>query len=435
MPGVKLAILGGVPTSRGPWPSWPRAEDTTEKAVIEVLNSGHWSVSGPPTKEKPRESIFAESFAQFHCVPYCVPTSSGSAALTVALESLGVGAGMEVLVPALTWVACGSAVARVGAVPVLVDVDPQTLCMSLEAARAALTPATAAIMLVHLYCTIADLRRFTELARTSGVPLLEDCSHAHGATWKGKRVGTFGSVGVFSMQQSKVLTCGEGGAVITASQELFDRLQQFRADGRRYVESHPDGGHGLENVGDFQGHNYVLSEFQAAILADRLKRLDEENALRLDNAAHLTNLILTQTPFRPLHDPSTDGQPTFYRYVIRCAPELLRAVPVDLVAKALEGELSLAVQPIYDPLCNNVLLDPRRSPQCPKSPSAQELYNPRRFAAPNAVAARAECVAIPHNALLGGKDRMRAILDALMKVIDNQAELSRVAMTTEGHGT
>jgi dTDP-4-amino-4,6-dideoxygalactose transaminase len=168
-----------------PWPRWPRAARSTEKAVAQVLRSERWTISGPYADELPFERQFAEAFACLHRVPYCVPTANGSAVLVIALEALGIGPGREVLVPGITWVACGSAVARVGATPVLVDVDPKTLCMSMGAARQAITRATAAIMLVHLYCTIADLEAFTELAAAMGLPLIADCSHAHGAFWRG----------------------------------------------------------------------------------------------------------------------------------------------------------------------------------------------------------------------------------------------------------
>lgn len=142
------------------------------------------------------------------------------------------GAGDEVIVPGLTWVANASAVVRANAVPVLVDIDPETLCLSVEATRRALSSRTRAVCVVHLYSSMADMDGYRALAAEAGVPLVEDCAQAHGAAWRDARAGTLGTVGVFSMQQTKVLTAGEGGAVITASAELARRLEQLHADGR-----------------------------------------------------------------------------------------------------------------------------------------------------------------------------------------------------------
>lgn len=265
-----LACRGGGPVRKDPWPKWPRADKNTEKVLLEVLHSGRWALSGCYNGIKPFERRFAEAFASFHGVRYCVPTASGSTALSVALEALGVGSGDEVLVPALTWVACASSVANLGAVPVLVDIAPETLCMDPVKAQNAITKRTAAILLVHAYCRIADLDRFSQISQESKVPLLEDCSQAHGAKWGGRRVGTFGKVAVFSMQQTKVLTSGEGGATLTDDPQLYDLLQQLRADGRRYVQGELIDGHmELEEVGAVVGSNRCLSEFHAAILLDR----------------------------------------------------------------------------------------------------------------------------------------------------------------------
>lgn len=427
-----LAVRGGRPVRTLPWPRWPRSERSTEEAVAAVLRSERWAISGPILGEPARERRFAEAFAAFHGVPYCVPTANGSAALTIALEALGVGPGKEVLVPGLTWVACGSSVARVGAIPVLVDVDPKTLCMSVAAARRAITDATAAIMLVHLYCTIADLAAFTELAERTGLPLIEDCSHAHGAVWCGRRVGTFGTVSIFSMQQGKVLASGEGGAVITSDPHLYDHLQQLRADGRRYTADRGPGRSELENAGDVQGHNYCMSEFHAAILLDRLPHLDRENALRLENATRLTER-LWHLGLQPLHDPAHEGRPTFYRYCLRFDLERLGHVPIESVASALTAELGIPAQPLYDPLNCNQLYDPRRSPRRVQSPEAQEVYAPSRFSLPIASTARRELIGIPHQVLLGSALEVADIVAAVEKIISHSCELAEVDERQEVH--
>jgi L-glutamine:scyllo-inosose aminotransferase/L-glutamine:2-deoxy-scyllo-inosose/3-amino-2,3-dideoxy-scyllo-inosose aminotransferase len=420
-----LALLGGKPVRNKPWPQWPRATRSTERAVASVLRSGRWTISGPRAEEPARERQFAEAFAHFHRAPYCVPTANGSSALTIALEALGVGPGKEVLVPGLTWVACGSAVARIGGIPILVDADPRTLCMSVEAARQAITPATAAIMVVHLYCTFADISAFMDLAASTGLPLIEDCSHVHGALWHGRRVGTFGTIATFSMQQTKVLTCGEGGATITADAYLYDLMQQLRADGRRYAAHQTDGGNELEYVGFVQGHNYCLSELHSAVLIDRLPFLDQENESRLESATYLTEKLLYFEEVHPLHSLEPDCQPTFYRYCLSFDLAQLEGVSIELVASALTSELGIPVQPIYDPLNKNCLFDPRRSPRRMHSPEMDRIYDPTRFPLPVATAARNSSVGIPHNALLGGSKEAADILAAIEKLFDNRAFLGR----------
>lgn len=409
-----LAAFGGQPVRRNTWPRWPRADQSTEDALKKVLGSERWTISGPCTSDPPFERRFAAAFAEFHGVPYCVPTASGSSALVVALEALGVGPGQEVLVPGLTWVACASAVTRIGAVPVLVDVDPRTLCMSAEAAKKAITPATSAIMLVHLYCMLADLDQFVQLSASTGIPLLEDCSHAHGATWSGRKVGTFGNIGVFSMQQTKVLTSGEGGATITRDPHLYDRLQQLRADGRRYSTDCRPGGPALEPAGEVQGHNHCLSEFHAAILLDRLLFLDHENEIRRKNALLLTRRLEDVEGIQPLHEISPGRQPAFYRYCIRFDLSRLGGVSIESVAAALSAELGISLTPVYDPLNHNRLF---------RSPSVISGSD----GLPVATAARREIVAIPHNALLGGPAEIDDIVDAVKKVLRCRIDLANLS--------
>ncbi|MES1243476.1 MAG: DegT/DnrJ/EryC1/StrS family aminotransferase [Acidobacteriota bacterium] len=427
-----LAILGGIPVRSLSWPNWPRAEQSTEEALLKVLRSQRWTISGPCLEDLPFERQFAESFAAFHEVPYCVPTANGSSALTIALEALGIGPGREVLVPGLTWVACGSSVARLGGIPILVDVDPDTLCMSVNAARNAITRATAAIMLVHLYCTVADLASFQELSSTTGIPLIEDCSHAHGASWQGRKVGTFGAAGVFSMQQSKVLASGEGGAVITKDANLYSLLQQFRADGRRYVARRIPRGLELEPAGDVQGHNHCLSEFHAAILHDRLRFLDEENAIRTENASHLTSRLREISGVRPLHKPEAAGRPTFYRYCLEFQLERFGCVPIETVAAALTAELGLTIQPLYDPLNQNQLFNPMRSPRRHQA-TGPSPFEPSRFHLPTAVAARRRYIAIPHNALLGGLAEIEDIVRAVEKVMHYWHQLENASVPSEAN--
>jgi dTDP-4-amino-4,6-dideoxygalactose transaminase len=411
----ELAIYGGEPVRKAPWPSWPKADAETAKNLLDVLYSGRWAISGMYNGSKMYERRFAEEFARFHGVRYCVPVCNGSAALTVAMEALGVGHGSEVLVPGLTWVACASSVAGIGAVPVLVDVEPETLCMSAEEARKAITPRTSAILLVHLYCTIADIEGFVQLSRETGIPLIEDCSQAHGAVWKGRRVGTYGAVGVFSMQDSKVLTCGEGGAAITNDPLLFDRMQQLRGDGRRYTPNPPKSGfQELEEAGEIQGRNYCLSEFQAAVALDRLQHLDEENALRERNANYLRERLKAIDGVSPLLvRPGTDAT-TYYQFCFKMDTQKFGR-NVEWIRRALMAELELFIEAADAPLNNNVLYNPVRSPR--SHPEVRPRLDPAIWLLPVADAMAKCCFTFPHRALLGNQSDMDDIVRAFHKVL------------------
>jgi dTDP-4-amino-4,6-dideoxygalactose transaminase len=348
-----------------------------------------------------------------------VPVNNGSAALTVAMEALGVGPGAEVIVPGLTWVACASAAVRTGAVPVIVDVERDTLSISAAAARAAITDRTRAILVVHAYCSCADLDAFTRLSAETGIPIVEDCSQAHGAEWSGRKVGTFGQIGVFSLQQTKVLTCGEGGVTITSSPELHDRLQQLRADGRRFSGNPVVGQLELEEVGAVHGHNYCMSEFNAATALAQLELLDGQNELRERNADLLSGLLSRFPGVSTLARPAPVTRRTYYDYVIRLDPDVLGPFSVDRVVAALTAELNLFFETLDTPLNGNRLYNPLLVPGLAGTEEERRRLDPRRFDLPEATAAHRTCVAFLHHALLGGEDDVAAIATAVEKVLAN----------------
>ncbi|GHE70218.1 hypothetical protein GCM10018785_43400 [Streptomyces longispororuber] len=424
-----LALLGGSPVRDGGWPAWPQAPESTLTLLGEAARSGRWAVSGVYTGTPSFERRFAEAFAAYHSVPYAVPTTNGSAALTIAMEALGVGPGTEVVVPGLTWVACASAAAGLGATPVLVDVDPDTLSISADAAKAAVTDRTKAILVVHAYCSAADVDAFTELSRSTGIPLIEDCSQAHGAEWKGRKVGTFGTVGVFSLQQTKVLTCGEGGVVLTSSAELHDHLQQYRANGRRYTARPVAGQLELEDVGAVEGHNHSMSEFHAAVALSQLAFLDEQTAVRERNATALAERLAAIPGVSTVPAPPGLTRRTYYDYVIRLDRDLLGALPVQRVVDAMSAELGMFFETLDAPLNANPLYVPLKSPRTPRSDAVRRNLDPARFELPAATAAYRTCFAFLHQALLGTERDVEDIATAVRKVVGHLDELRNA---TEG---
>ena len=420
----RLALFGGEPIHKGTWPKWPVPTESTMRMLQEVCNSGRWAISGAFTGATCFEKRFSQAFAQYHNVPYAVPTVNGSAALTIAMEALGIGAGDEVIVPGLTWVAVPSAVAKIGAVPIIVDVEPDTLCISKEAVKKAMTDRTKGILVVHAYCSCADIDGFLQLSKETGIPLIEDCSQANGAEWNGQKVGTFGVIGTFSMQQTKVLTCGEGGVNITRSPELYDRMQQLRADGRRYIQNPVVGQLELEEVGSVHGHNYCLSEFHAAVALSQLELLEQQTELRARNASFLSEKLNQIPGISTISAPPKVTRRSYYDYAVRLDPKIVGLFSASKVVEALTAELNVFVEMLDTPLNNHPLYDPLKSARLARTPEVCQQYDPKRFDLPVATQAHRNCVAFLHHALLGSKEDMMAIVAAFEKIVANIEHLN-----------
>jgi dTDP-4-amino-4,6-dideoxygalactose transaminase len=415
----KLAVDDGVPIRARRWPQWPCATERTVRYATDALVSGRWAISGAYRGVPGFERRFSTAFAAYVGTPYCVPTSNGTASLGIALEAAGVGAGDEVIVPGLSWVASASAVIGVNAVPVLCDVDRGHWCLDPVVVEAAITPRTRAITVVHLYSAVADLTALLAIAERHGIPLIEDCAQAHGAAYLGRRVGGHGAIGAFSMQQTKLLTCGEGGAAVCHDPALADRLEQLRADGRRYFAEPPASGQlELEEVGAMLGSNRCLSELHAAILLDQLTDLDEQNARRADRAARL-DAQLVGLGCRTQSTTVGTTSRTYYQYAFELPPRLLERIDVSEAALALTAELGFPVKRTYRPLDDHPLYTPHRSRRC--WPGLAERVAPRQFALPAAHAIHARAVTFGHEILLADAEAMDDIAAAVDKLIRAKA--------------
>jgi dTDP-4-amino-4,6-dideoxygalactose transaminase len=320
----ELALFGGTPVRSAPYPRWPDWTEAERRGLIDVLESGRWwSSQGTKVKD------FEAAWAAFCRVATAVAVTNGTHAIEVALLGLGIGAGDEVIVTDYTFLASASAVATVNAIPVLVDVDPETFCIDPEAVEAAVTPRTRAVVAVHLAGHPADMDRLAEICARHDLVLIEDCAHAHGSEWKGVRVGGLGDAGTFSFQQSKLMTAGEGGAVTVRNPEAGDRVRSFSDCGRRkgqWFYSHY-----------LLGGNYRMTEWQGAVLLAQLGRFSDWNERRNKNGL-LLNEALAQIPgvHPQRRDPRTTSQ-GYYCYVVRI-DEAEFGAPRDLIREALLAE-------------------------------------------------------------------------------------------------
>jgi dTDP-4-amino-4,6-dideoxygalactose transaminase len=304
-------------------------------------------------------------------------------------------------------------------VPVLVDVDT-TLCLSPPLVEAAITSRTRAIMGVHLYSSFADVDALTAISKRRGVALLEDCSQAHGATLRSQRAGSFGIIGAFSLQQSKLLTAGEGGVSVTNDVTLYDRMQQFRADGRRYRRTPPVSRWDfweLEHAGDVAGRNLCLNELSAAAALAGLEHLDEQNALRTKNFQLLREKVRTIDGFRFIETADRCTIPTFYRLCGRIQPSLLRGRAIEDVATALTAELRLPIERIDRSLNEHPLYQPLKHPAVAALGSEAVRFDPSQFSLREAEASSRTCLGMPHQCLLGDESDIDDLVEALRKVL------------------
>lgn len=214
-----LAMNGGTPVRTAPWPSWPVADAHERGNLQSVLDSGHWW-----STEGTQVAAFEAEFAAFCATGSCMAATNGSHAIEIALLAAGIGAGDELIVPDYTFFATAAAVAAVNAVPIPVDIDPATFCIDPDTVVAAIGTRTRAVITVHLAGHPADLDRLGELCARHDLVLIEDCAHAHGSRWRDRPVGSFGAAGTFSFQQSKFMTAGEGGAVVSSDQALAEGM-------------------------------------------------------------------------------------------------------------------------------------------------------------------------------------------------------------------
>lgn len=272
----------------------PQIGDDEKQAVMEVLDSGMLA-------QGPRVKAFEEAFAEMCGVKHAIATTSGTTALHVALLANGIGPGDEVITSAFTFIASANSILFTGARPVFVDIDPRTFNLDADLIEAAITPKTKAIMPVHLYGLTCDMDPIVRIAEKHGLAIIEDACQSHGAGYKGKKAGSFGT-GTFSLYPTKNITSGEGGMITTNDPMIDEKCRVIRQHGMRRRYYH-----------DELGFNFRMTDVHAAIGLAQLKKLDKFNATRQANAKFLSeNLKGVAVPYIP------EGQThVFHQYTVR----------------------------------------------------------------------------------------------------------------------
>jgi perosamine synthetase len=402
----KPALLGGKKVRTEAFASWPKYDDREERGLIEVLKSGKWyRGSGAQVKK------FEQAYAALTGAKECLATANGTAALFVSLNVAGVEPGDEVIVPPYTFIATVNVVLRQHALPVFVDTDPESFQMDHRKVEAAITPATRAIMPVHLGGNVCDLDALTGLASRRGIPLIEDTCQAHLAEWRGRKAGTYGFSGCFSFQASKNLNSGEGGAILFNDPDVRERAYAFHNNGS-----------GLRAIGanfayTSTGQNLRLTEFQAALLLAQMTRLEEQSRTRSENARYLTSMLKEIPGIAParMYDGCTNN--AFHLYMLRYNAEAFNGLRRDKFLKALGAE-GIPASSGYSPLNTQPFITTALESRGYKKLFSAERLKQWREAnqCPANDRLCREAVWFTQNMLLGPRSDMEQIAEAVRKV-------------------
>lgn len=310
----------------------PLLNGNEEKYLVECIRTGWISSEGPFIKQ------FEEEFAARVGRKYGVAVSNGSVALDAAVVALNLGSGDEVILPSFTIISCAAAIVRAGAVPVVVDCDPETWNMDVTQIEARITRRTRAIMVAHIFGLPVDMDPLLSVANKHGLKVIEDAAEMHGQNYKGKPCGSFGDISTFSFYPNKHITTGEGGMIVTDDAALAERCRSLRnlcfKTEQRFVH-------------DELGWNFRMSNLQAALGVAQLERLDEFVDIKRSMGARYTEL-LTDTSGIQLPLVHTDYADNIYWVYGMVLDD---SVPFDAKeAMARLGKLGIGTRPFFWPM-------------------------------------------------------------------------------------
>ncbi len=321
-PDQPLAILGGKPVRRESFSSWPIIGENDEKAWMDVLRKRKWCrVNGGDAVDR-----FEETWAKRMGAKHCIAVANGTSALITSLAALGIGPGDEVLVSPYTFVATVNAILAHHALPVFVDTDPETFQVNARLLESSITEHTQCILPVHIGGSAADMDGILAVAARHRLPVVEDACQAALGEWRGRKLSTLGDLGCFSFQVSKNLSSGEGGAILTNNDRRALECRAFQNNGRATV----DGNTFFRN-----GANLRMTEFQGALLAAQLTRLEDQSRRREQNAAYLTTLLREIPGITPARTYEGCTRNAYHLYMLRYDPAGFEGLPRSKFLEAL----------------------------------------------------------------------------------------------------
>ncbi len=411
----ELALLGGKPIRKDPYPPWPVYDQRDIDAVTRVVESGRWGGYPYPG---PETQAFLERFAEIQGGGYPVAMANGTVTMEVALRASDIGWGDEVIVPAYTFQATAAAPLAAGAIPIIVDIDPDSYTIDPRLIDAAITEKTRAIIPVHLGAQMADMDAIMKIAQKHDLIVIEDCAHAHGAKWNGKGAGTIGHYGSFSLQSSKTLSAGEGGVLICRTPKLAAGAVSVIDCGR----SHPLGGE--EQGSDISmGANYRMSELQSALANVCLERFPEQARQREQMLGYMEESLSEVPGVRLLKRDPRHTTRSFYRFIFAVDPEVFGVEHGEICA-ALEAE-GIPCWVGYEAMHNYTLFQPQLS-KLPVPSAFPEYFDFEKMNFPQASrACEHEAVWLDEAVFRAGRQGVDDAVAALKKIQANAVELKR----------
>jgi len=318
--------------------NWPITDEADISMVNDVLLSKNWGF------ESKYELLFNELFNEYNQTAYGFLVANGTVSLEIALKACNIGLNDEVIIPALTWVATAYAVKAVGANPVFVDIDINTLTIDPISVSKAITKNTRAIIPVHLYGNMANMDALCDIAKKNRLYIIEDCAHAHGSEWRNKKAGSIGDIGSFSFQSAKLITSGEGGFLSTNQLELARKLYGLKNCGRK-----------MDDQSEYLlGGNHRISELQSALLVGQLKKHKMYAQMRYKNRKYLDQLLnrIGGINSMPLQNEVTNNSQ--YRYAFKYNCDAFNGLSISAFTDVLEAE-GVLVHSMYTPIYRHEL--------------------------------------------------------------------------------
>ncbi|WP_290595658.1 MULTISPECIES: DegT/DnrJ/EryC1/StrS family aminotransferase [unclassified Archaeoglobus] len=375
----------------------PFVDEEEVEAVKEVLLSGHY-VSGPKVKE------FEEKFAEYIGIKHAVAVNSGTAALHVALASLGIGPGDEVIVPPLTFFSTVSAVLHQNAIPVFADVDLESFCLDPADFERKITENTKAVIPVHIFGNAAEMDEIVKIAKENDVKVIEDCAQAHGTEYKGRKVGSIGNTGCFSFYATKHMTTGEGGMITTDSDEIAEKAKIIRNHGMVGRDQHV-----------MLGYNYRMSEINAAIGLVQLRKLEKLNEKRIENSLYLLDRIKEEVEWLRVPEIRDYVRHTFFWCPVIVLEKEIGMTTPKVVEKLKDHGVEVRYryrEPLYK---QKVLLDLSSYPKgCPFSCARRQIDYHNVFL-PNVEKIAGKIIGLPNHPGLT-KEELDQVVETLEKI-------------------
>lgn len=396
---INLTLNGCTTYKTKPFPKWPFYDERELSLIQDVVTSQKWwRMAGYRVEE------LESKFAEYHGVKHCLAMTNGTHAMEAVLAAYEIGKDDEVIIPAFTFISTLTAIIYCNATPVPVDIDPETFCIDINAFEKAITPKTKAVMPVHMAGHCCDMDAIYQIAKKHNIKIIEDAAHAHGAEWKGKKVGAYCDVATFSFQNGKIMTSGEGGAIITNDDELYEKMFLIHGVGR------PKNDRLYQHI--HLGSNYRMTEFQAAILIAQLERLEKHNAIRDKHAKALNHYLKDIKGIKSQGHKSDANINTHYMYMFYYDSAyfggLSRQQFVDaLIAEGVPAFISFPVVTNTEFFRNGEF----------RTHLHRDFHN-NKYCFPIAEKVAQEVVWLPHYTLLGDEQDLQEIAGAIRKIQD-----------------